>query len=295
MADENNSVDGKYQFAQGIKSRFHDQRQTLEKGEKDYFYTRGDYGDDLNYIFPADSWELYGQPNLERESTVGLIGTELYLRNLIREMLEKQSKHPVVVLDIGGMVGLSWARLANHFQKQIANNQLAFVVSNLTYIPNFKDKNLGLKYEDILTEDEKEFLVQTGSLVHYVNSDISLLRRQKINLPNGQTIPLQGNIDLAYETRSITAWSNVPDLDILRIPGLLSPQGMYFVHELDTLELQGEMSLREEKVRIQAISNAHRALVERYGLKMITETEDSIKRPLNYIVFRRELAPKIKS
>lgn len=55
-------------------------------------------------------------------------------------------------------------------------------------------------------------------------------------------------------------WSKVPERDILEVGTLLSPRGVYLVNELDTLELQGANTAREEQDRMESIKLAHKVL-----------------------------------
>lgn len=53
-------------------------------------------------------------------------------------------------------------------------------------------------------------------------------------LPTEQMIELKGHVDLFHEERSRTIWSQIPELDILKVGTMLSPQGIYMVSRDNT-------------------------------------------------------------
>lgn len=182
---------------------------------------------------------------------------------------------PLVLLDIGGGEGHSWATTAAKFEADIQSCVLAFVVSNLSWSP---------------TEYAPE-----RSLIHYINSTFRKLCGQSITLPDGRVLPLRGNVDLIHESHSLTKWSQVPELDILAIPGLLSSIGSYFISYCNRpcrYDLTRN-SLDNQRQRIAAVESTWRLLEHKYNLKLVDKVEHGYYAGLDllYKVFKRPTAP----
>jgi hypothetical protein len=80
------------------------------------------------------------------------------------------------------------------------------------------------------------------------------------------------------------------------VPKLLSELGTYFVYDPDVYTPESATSIGEQDQRLHGIQLAHNALQEIYGLKKITLVESGRRKDtnLNYVVFRKGRAPKIK-
>lgn len=224
-----------------------------------YRWTNGDYSSS-EY---ATSATPSSDPKERRSGEV--VNHEIILAEHIREQLAYDPEQPKVILDIGGGAGVSWDRLARQFEAEIALGQVVFVVSNLISIPEtfpeeWSDQRNA--YEPINPHEEK--------LVHMISSTFADLPDAEITLPTGVTISLRGHTALTHESRSLTAWSKVPELDILKASEVMSPHGIYFVKSADTYQLHSAepLSASEDKDRQEGIRKAHVALQTTLGLKL---------------------------
>lgn len=288
-----------FQFAGSIKKRYKSQMDFYKYALPDaqngnYDYKKGDYRGFENFVAELVDFKHWKRlfeniPNLRSDE---LIGMEVFLYDILRKLLQIKDG-PVVVLDVGGLIGMTWNRLAKHFKSEIENSRIAFVVSSVNYKPNKKCINT-------LSNEENDLLARNLDLIHYLTGRTSQLRRATITLPNGTDIKLEGNTDLIYEKHSLTPWSKIPDIEILRLGKLVSPYGFYFVRRMDVVNHYGHnipfQSIEEQRYnRDVAIKFAHEQLVSKYGLKRVYSIEDGdlASQSMRYFVFKGKKAPKI--
>lgn len=280
------------QFSENLRGRYRDQsavyRSTKKHGEDpEYLFVRGDYGtieDDTRNIVVLGNEESQN----ERRYTKDLFGEEVFFKDTIAHLLKVKVGKPVIVLDIGAMIGMSWRRLANFYTDQVKAGKIVFVTSNL-------NNDLKTFIKERLTRQEKAFLAKTDSLIQSIEATPAELRRKKINLPNGTLVSLEHNVDIVHESFSMTAWGRTPDIDILRVPGLLSEYGMYYVPVEDTERMQLAVD-NEERIPIMlGIKLAHKQLQSIYGLRKVRRAEEGNMKGkrLNYIVFKKKNASPI--
>lgn len=217
-----------------------------------------------------------------------LTGMEAFYASRTQELLDAGGK-PVVLLDAGGMAGLSWCRLANRFRNEVAQGRAVFAVSNIAF-----DPARDLAYIDNFTEEEAGFIRKSSELVHYLQSDAVGLSEQVIETPQG-SIPLQGNVDLINEVSSITFHSQVPERDIVAatVP-LCSNRGSYFVYDSNPSIYFGG-SVSDFHARQSGIGLA-REEIKRNGLMQVKYIEAGRKkgRTLSFDAFRMKDAPLIR-
>lgn len=279
-----------FQFAPNLKERYKGQAKIFhiskERGEyMGYSIILGDYSEKSI----ADIATLYEQEG-ERLDEVGkkvfedLMGIEVFFKNTIDHLLTIKGAKPVILLDIGAMVGLSWRRLANFYEDQVRTGKLVFAINNL-------NNNLDNLRQNRLTEETRSFLDKTDDLIQSIDATPSQIRRRRLYLPDGTLVSLEHSADLVHESLSMTYWSKIPDIDILRIPTLLSEYGMYLVPKVDVK--YGQFRYFE---RPQSIALAHEQLQSRYGLKKVIQAEEGNMKDeyLNYIIFKNKHAPMIK-
>lgn len=288
---------GQFSFAPNIRNRFLNQqyvlRNTTDFSERrNYSYTRGDYSKSHHYIVESS---VLGKAQAkaifnEDKSVEDLRSMELFLAGHINSLMAVKTD-PILVMDIGGMAGLSWVRLAKHFEKEVKEGRIAFVVTNLIHSPE-KNVNLGGR----LNQEEKSFIDKNHDLVHFQIAKPSEFRKIEVTLPDGRKVKLGGQVDIAFENLSVTPWSRAPDLDILRIGSLLSPYGAYFVPTRDTESVFSPDTKNEQTERIDGIKLAHKQLQTIFGLKRVTHIEDGpyLNKDLRYIVFKGKQAPDIR-
>nr|AIA18744.1 hypothetical protein [uncultured bacterium] len=284
-------------FRQRISMQHSAVNSIRENGESQrYVYTSGDYGISAPHyrgiLLAIDDSRVKAARN-EKRPVERLTGVEMFMKDSIDALLRKKNgQEPVVVLDVGSFVGMSWHRLANQYKEEVESGKIVFVTSSISHEPEQQFESV---YLDRLTPEAMQFVTDTAPLVQHVTGSISQLLKKEVNLPNRQKITLGEHVDLLYESKSVTAWSKVPELDLLRIPQLLSDQGTYLVPIVDTLELEGETKYSGAQ-RLAGISEAHERLVVTYGLKKVTEVEEGQQqgKSLNYVIFRRQNAPAVR-
>lgn len=301
---------GDFQFSPNIKDRYRAQSHFLktvgEKGERDQFRISGDYGirHELWHniigtpLSPKEYEEIIGKEGEEFKDIINVEALscfEIFLRDSIERLLVLKKEEPVVILDIGSMAGMSWHRLANYYAEEVKKGKIVFIATAIAYNPDDEETTAPKFRKEYLTTEERDFLKRTKGLVHHINGSISQLRRKRITLPDGKMMPLEHSVDIVHESTSLTSWTKTPDIDILRIPALLSDIGTYFVYSTDLLVMQEAETQKENEERLNGIHLAHNQLVSLYGLKKVDKVEagEKIGEALNYAVFRKENAPRI--
>lgn len=277
------------EFAPNFETRFHAQhafeKAMLSKKEFSWKYNKGIYQD---HFFAKDVpnpveyfTDLRGE---ERE----ISGLEVLLANQINAQLTIRSDGtPVNVLDIGGGLGTSWSRLALRFEDEVLAGNVNFIVSNLKNDP-----------EDFLPEtiQDDTLLSRTRHLVHYINGTFAEIGDKSINKPDGTTIPLRGNIAIVHENLSVTAWSKIPEWDILEVAGLVEPSGIYVVNSSDLLDPMATSTEEENNERLQGILLAHKQIQRTLGFTKVQEIEEGLfeGREFYDVVFKGPDAPAIQ-
>jgi len=139
-----------------FEERAHDDREFQEKMQhREYSWqlARGDEGrryDEATTICDVGEWgnPLYNEACHIPEDIQPheLIGVELTYADCINQLLEKKEEddNPLIILDIGSMYGISWYRLAHHFQEEIKDGKLTFLATSL-----------GANIDELLENSEK--------------------------------------------------------------------------------------------------------------------------------------------
>lgn len=235
-----------------------------------------------------------------------LVGLERFFAKQARKLLELKGRDaPVVMLDIGGMTGQSWSRLALTFETEVRDSQIAFVVSNLVYDPE-KHLDDELKYK---RAEVRDLLTRGRPLVHFVQADAAQLRRESITLPNGKDFRIKGNVDLLHECFALTYWSYIPEFEMLQAASLLSEYGTYIIQRGDKLtgshrdyHLENEedwmdANFQRNSARETAVYFTLDEIEKRFGLKRVKRVEQG-EMVDTYIfhsfVFRKSSAPRIE-
>lgn len=218
-----------------------------KKGEADWDIRTGLYEDPV--------FEVMG----EYQSPDGLTQPERLLKDQALRTLHKKREagdlSPVVMLDFGGMWGLSFISIAQQLEKEgqyISRGDIVLVVSNLAFTPGqgidqaisqkpswwgswlhpifalFKEMpaehiQRDLFYLDKYLDSIREALERR--FVHYVVSDAAELKRQTITLPDGREISLNGAIDIIHE-RTTLGHGIQTDADMVSLERVLSRWGV---------------------------------------------------------------------
>ena len=233
---------------------------------------------------------------------VTLTGYEVFLHDTALNLLKKK-RGTVVMLDIGGGAGATWNRLAIAMRDEIEDSRLALVVSNIVASPDQHRKRFETLQEKRPyltqlhdTEEIKSSGKDAEGLTQFITGSFFSLRMQRITLPNGQTLRLEGNIDFLNEKRSLTQHTITPELDLPIIGFLLSEYGIYAVPNYD-VNLEDKVHGRIEE-RSQAIQIGHGILKEHFGLERVhtikRESNENEELPItNHHIFKAIQAPEI--
>ncbi len=249
----------------------------LEKYGELWHRTTGNYNSDPNVMvnlstLPCDIPDT--PPTFHR-----------YLKSAVERLRNiKPVGMPVVILDIGGGEGQTWSAVASNFKEEIALGEIAFVVSNLIWSPErFANSNAPLP---------------DRNLVHYVQSSFGRLPDVNISLPNGQNVPLVGNVDIAHESYSLTCWSQVPELDVPTVGMLLSETGTYFIAPKNAPLLCKESladSIENQEQRSRGLRMARSYMEYEYNVNQVRRVEGGDFRggELLYTAYKKLNAPRI--
>lgn len=237
----------------------------------------------------------------EGNTVVTLEGYEVFAHDLLVNLLEvKNDGLPAIALDLGGGAGISWHRLALAFREEVRESKLAFVVSNLVDTPkeqlqnhNWRKKvyGSGPNFDtDMLTAD----LHAAKGLVHPITGPFFSLRMSSIELPNGNTIRLDGNVDFMNEKLSLSAHSLTPDLDIPATSQLLSPFGIYVAHTSGVTDQDTHVADFFLPQRRHGIQLAHDTLQSHCSLRKISTIEGGSQKGnpfAHHNIFKAQKAP----
>lgn len=246
-------------------------------------YGKGDYG--VSYLdFEFGTAPLTGI-DLEFRGSRGevLHGAETSIQKMIEELLLKSEKRPIIVFDFGGGLGLSWCRLARHFEREVLSGDVMFVVSNIErYYSVFGaacSENLRV------TEPERRlvFDAYNRKLVHYIEAELlgadrgklRSLRQYKVNIGN-KMVPLIGNIDIVH-TRWSLVHSEIPEFHYPRLFELLSEQGI-FVDTTFNSKIPAVRADREETNwflgdKAKYIFEAYKYVMAEMGFELVAEAD----------------------
>lgn len=269
-------------------------------GEEDDGRYTNQYGDYGQYgLIQNRKHEYYfkfisGFGNI-REGSFDLVGLESFFAKRFNKILEtKNGKVPAIAIDIGGMQGRSWLRLAKRFEKEVRASQAVFVVTNLFYKPEEECMYYG-------DSELKELFEGAGDLVYFLNCQVGDLRRRTLELPNGQAVSTKGNVDIINEQFSLHNWGYIPEVEIIQAASLLSPYGMYTIQtgKYLTDELYGLPS-GANLARETGIALAHQEMCRRFGLNRVTHVEagdfqgQEIDISRNFYLFKKASSPLIE-
>jgi hypothetical protein len=136
-----------------------------------------------------------------------------FLNQRIDSLLKENRSEPVVVVDIGGMYGMTLLELADQHQSEIQDGKLILIVTNIGHtreiIENARIPTNGLG----IYNNYRELYQRAGHSVHFVNTDVKGLLQTSIRLPSGVEYKLKpGSIDIIHESWSLSVHSNRSNL-----------------------------------------------------------------------------------
>jgi hypothetical protein len=234
--------------------------------------------------------------NWDYEAPIGkhpLVSMETDIANNIGTRLgESSDDNPVIALDFGGGLGLSWMRIAAQpaNKQAIKEGRLAMVATNLGEMPDQSRDSDG--YSGIArsmnrrnnldpSRDSRASCLDEGlrwvqenqDLVRYLDANALELADMSIDLPNGH-VPLVGNVAVVHEHYAL-AHTHVPDLALAIFSKLLNSTGTLYsdaatYYHLMHPELFSRISLRNGKtIQITEKYSEQRRLALAIGSKML--------------------------
>jgi len=244
-----------------------------------------------------------------------LLGEELTLADIIQQSLSERngSEDPVMVLDVGGLAGLSWHRLANRFKVEVEAGKLAFVVTSLSadfdnamslVKPmqfNAAQKDKDERYDRSansrnMSTTEYDFIMKTRDLVHHIKADVPALLAEKIKV-GGVDYPLSGNVSLANDNSAVALHSLIPSRHLPMISSLLNGKGIYKTNIRSTFYAPKQDHFRSRDAELY---RSFQILTNRCGMEQVLRAEEGSTeilegRNLNQMFFREQGGPKIRA
>lgn len=201
--------------------------------------------------------------DLRYKDKEGLQAVERWLKHRAVQVLEAKraagDPSPVIMVDFGGMYGLSFCQIARALEREsqlISKGDIVLVVTNLGFDPlqNLKELVEQEHTTDLFPDLYFSLIMEvvTKGLVHYIRSDAAELRKQSVQLTNGQTIQLHRNIDIIHEYWALVH-SSKNDVDLPLIARSLSEYGTLFLGSNLSGEVftKGLENLRKENMEPQ--------------------------------------------
>lgn len=219
---------------------------------------------------------------------------ELMIADRIDGLLnESELDKPVVAMDFGGGRGMSWLRIASQpkYRTAIEDGRLAMVITNLGFTPDSEPDSEGytgvarsMNADNALyktganvctySQKEMEWAQNNQNLVHNIDANALELSDAIITLPDGNELPLAGNVDIIHE-RLALAHTHVPDLALANFSRILSQRGVLFSDAATYYHLPHPSQVRsikggsEKVISIDGNYETHRRLALVVGSKML--------------------------
>lgn len=144
---------------------------------------------------------------------------ESFIGKRIDQLLKANPGKPVMVLDFGGMLSVTFVRIAERYQKEIESGQLVVAVTNLV-ADEQKIDSLWKRQGDLYPWFKKN-----SHLIHYIQADAQELQDMVIKTKQGE-LPIKGNVSLIHEHGSIGRHGTINDMDFPLLAELLTKEGM---------------------------------------------------------------------
>lgn len=220
-------------YARGLEMRIQvEQALATQKRQEHSELASWSYADGLYY--------KYGDDIDERISKLRhpLFPEEIAIAHGIDAALEKDNSQPVVALDFGGGMGLSWMRLAAQprYREAIEESKLAMVVTNLGSKPDTTADASGytgiprsMKYinRDFpeYTREDLHWAQENQAYVQYIDANALELPTAHVQTLDGTPVPLMGSVAVVHEHLSL-AHTHAPDIALAVFGRLLAAGGV---------------------------------------------------------------------
>lgn len=171
-----------------------------------------------------------------------------FLSKRIEYLLDKKSREPVVLIDIGAMYGMTLLELANQFRAEVLAGKLVLIATNIGLTREVIEKTPKPRNGTGLYQNYGDLYQKAGSLVHFLVTDVEGLVGKKIDLPNGQEFTLQsGSVDIVHENWSISKHSKSLEYDVAQIASLAGDKGIIMSNRHDLTRGSGGLSASDVK------------------------------------------------
>ncbi len=220
----------------------------------------------------------------EMNNAEQLCGVERSLAHMVAELLKNSKKRPIVVLDFGGGIGLSWCRLAKKFEQFVKAGEVVFCVSNMEQ--SFDPKLAAERRLDGYHQKNDRLLVTTvvdQGLVQYIEGellgsdtkDAKSLRQTKISAGEA-TVSLLGSVDVLFARMSIIH-TLIPEFHVPRVLELLSDQGIFIESSFSTDDPAVHESTKQAKLmdstRVALMRDTYAYSMQEFDLERIPTVE----------------------
>lgn len=198
-----------------------------------------------------------------------LAGAEQAIDAQIDRLIALKRDKPVIMVDFGGSLGLSFIRIAAKRRSLVEDGRLVMVVTNLAFAPDF-DLEDADGYKGIArllkthpqtnydwynhrssppyySPDELAFINNNQSLVQYERGDVRELGMQGLQV-NGRVISWQSNIDLIHEQK-VLIHTGLSDYVLPRLGSWLSDAGVLLVGTDEELFEHGWKSNDQDEIK----------------------------------------------
>ncbi|HEU4914389.1 MAG TPA: hypothetical protein VFT16_03225 [Candidatus Saccharimonadales bacterium] len=247
----------------------------FEQGpDRGYGFVEGDYSEDELFKNPES-------PTVRQVGDVVLRGVEAHLAGYLEALLNQQDGEPIVGLDVGAGLGLTWLRLAKAFKPRVEAGDLVLATTNA----HGRDQFLMRTTSDIF--DEYHTLSsEIGCYVATINTPFRNISSQSVPIGSGKRLPLLGNTSLVHEQRSLTQWGMLPEVEIVGVGSLLSQDGIGLFRASSGQRLRDPYfgpTNDANSGKWKGVDIAYTVLQESLGLRQTgTLDRDGVALPLDY-------------
>ena len=208
----------------------------------------------------------------------------------IDKLLAQADGRRTIWMEIGSAASVSLMRIAKRNKLAVQSGSLVLVGTNLnmprTYFIEMLHGEAGEEAADLQSE--------VGSMVHELLTDFMPGQQYVVESTDGTVIDLTGQVDVASERLSLTAWGKHLNVQIAELGKLLSPRSLYMVPFRD-IWFEQPGGKRREWPKSVDLDKVHRNLMSDRGLRAVAECEVGAYagRTLRYLVFKAGDTPDI--
>jgi hypothetical protein len=184
---------------------------------------------------------------------------------------ERQGRtDPVRVIDVGAGVGATMLKLASVLSTEVTAGKLE-VYATTTHGDAEDYFEAALQLVDggvmhpIMLDKVDELYNRTKDGIMRLTTDMSAAKP----VPD----ELQGSFDIVHERHSVTPWSCIPEVHIMRMGQLAARDGIYMVNRNNAQEVNGLSTRNQTAARLYGVAEAHAALQTELGMQVTDHVE----------------------